>query len=97
MSDIYRHVETECPQCGKRLDSLAQAGGVVERGAPQPGDLSICLGCRSVLELTAIGGYRVMGPEEVATLSEDERRDIEATHAHLALYESWRRHQWDIQ
>lgn len=93
MSPIYRHPETVCPQCGKLLDSLAQAGGLVQQGQPQPGDLSLCLGCRSVLELTALGGYRLMRPEEIAALSDDERLDLEATRAHLDLYESWRRHQ----
>lgn len=93
MVDIFRHPETVCPQCGKPLDSLAQAGGIVEQGVPQPGDLSLCLGCRSVLELTAIGGYRVLSQEEIVALSEEERMDLEATLAHLDMYASWRRQQ----
>jgi hypothetical protein len=88
---IYRHTETVCPQCGHPLDALSQAGGIVEPGQPQPGDLSVCIQCRSLLELTALGGYRVMTPQEIAQLSQEERLDLEATQAHLDLYDAYRR------
>lgn len=93
MSNIYRHADTVCPHCGHRLNALAQVGGVVEPGTPTPGDLSVCIACLSVLELTMIGGYRVMHPDEVAALSDDARIDLEATQAMLAMYDSWRQTQ----
>jgi len=92
---LYRHSETVCPRCGHPLNALAQAGGIVEPGVPEPGDLSVCIQCRSVLELTTIGGYRVLTPQEVAQLPEDERIDLEATQAHLAMYDVWKQQQED--
>jgi hypothetical protein len=94
---IYRHGETVCPQCGHPLNALSQAGGLVEQGEPEPGDLSICIQCRSVLELTSIGGYRVMTKDEIAALSEDERIDLEATQAYLVMYDVWKRSQEDTR
>ena len=90
-----RHGETGCPHCGHTLDALSQAGGLVEPGVPEPGDLSVCIQCRSVLELTAIGAYRVMTRAEIAALPEDERLDLEATQAHLAAYDIWKLQQED--
>jgi hypothetical protein len=92
---IYRHGDTVCPQCGHHLNALSQAGGIVEQGKPEPGDFSVCIQCRSVLEITIIGGYRVMTPAEIAALSEDARIDLEATQAHLAAYDAWKQHQED--
>jgi hypothetical protein len=94
---IYRHGETVCPQCGHPLSALSQAGGLVEQGEPEPGDLSICIHCRSVLELTSIGGYRVMTPAEIAALPDECHIDLEATQAHLDLYDAWKRSQEDTR
>src|SRR5262245_58994864 len=93
MTDVYRHTETVCPHCGHPLNALSQAGGIVEQGQPQPGDYSVCIQCRSVLELTTIGGYRVLSSEDLAALSDDERIDLEATQAYLATYDVWRQQQ----
>src|SRR5262245_49957063 len=96
MSDqipIYRHGETVCPHCGHLLNALSQASGIVEQGVPEPGDVSVCLQCRSLLELTAIGAYRLLTPDEVAALPDDLRIDLEATQAYLAMYDVWRQQQ----
>jgi hypothetical protein len=92
---VYRHGETVCPQCGHRLDALSQAGGIVQPGVPEPGDLSVCIQCRSVLELTAIGGYRAMTLAEIAALPEDARIDLEATQAYLLTYDMWKQQRKD--
>jgi hypothetical protein len=88
---IYRHAETVCPHCGHPLSALSQAGGIVASGQPEPGDLSVCIQCRSLLEITAIGGYRVLTPAEIAVLPDETRIDLEATQAHLDLYDAYRR------
>jgi hypothetical protein len=88
---IYRHTETVCPHCGHPLSGLSQAGGIVASGHPEPGDLSVCIACRSLLEITAIGGYRVLTADERAALPEEIRIDLEATQAHLDLYDAFRR------
>lgn len=37
-----------CPKCGYTLDAATKVEGT--KGAPEPGDLTVCLGCASVLQ-----------------------------------------------
>jgi hypothetical protein len=37
-----------CPECGYELDAATKVQG--DKGAPEPGDVTVCMGCASVLE-----------------------------------------------
>jgi len=78
MVDIYRHDETICPNCGHRLNALAQAPGISETGPPEVGDHSVCVECLRILELTDLG-YRLVDDNELATWTREERNEIQQT------------------
>jgi hypothetical protein len=61
----YRLKETRCPWCEYRIDGATDLAD--ERG-PEPGDLSICIACASLLKFD-----QDLTPQKV---SEDERRQI---------------------
>lgn len=60
-----------CPSCGYRMD---RAGNLTGKGAPEPGDLTMCFGCAEVLAFNDDMTHRVVAPEEFLDLPMEVRR-----------------------
>ena len=63
----YVTPKTRCPVCRHRFD---RASTILRHAAPREGDITICIGCASILVFTQ--GLQVRVPRA------DERPDIEA-------------------
>ncbi|HTH42901.1 MAG TPA: hypothetical protein VL498_07035 [Terracidiphilus sp.] len=48
--ETYRHNLTSCPQCRHELDAATKVTG--NAGGPDPGDLTVCLNCGTILQFT---------------------------------------------
>lgn len=59
---------SECPECGKKLDA---ATGVQADQAPRPGDVSICIYCRTWLRFTDDLTLRIMTKEDLEEMPLD--------------------------
>lgn len=73
---------TPCPICGYRLDaasSLEDASAV-----PEPGDVTVCFECTTVLMFTAFGVLRLPTVEEAQRVYADP--EVERTRAGIAAF-----------
>lgn len=61
-----------CPYCGAPNDAATS----LESGTPNPGDVSICLFCTSILVFADDLRQRVMTPQEWDELDEADREKI---------------------
>lgn len=82
MSNVSREgvVPTACPVCETNLDAASCPKDAKAR--PQPGDLSVCIRCATILCFVgARGGVTVRKATnlELATLGDDEREALEKT------------------
>lgn len=62
----HRVKEANCPGCGERLGA---ATNLVSEGAPETGDLTICLYCQELLQFLPGGDLRIASPEAWADLA----------------------------
>lgn len=75
----FRHVASRCPRCKQILNGSVDPQG---RGAPRPGDITVCSGCGNILKfgpklaLTALTVDQVeaLPPETARELLEAKRR-----------------------
>lgn len=63
--------ESHCPTCAKLLDS---ATSVSDASTPEPGDLSICFYCATLLTFDDNLVLQALGEDAFATLGEDLQR-----------------------
>jgi hypothetical protein len=66
----YHLEEARCPWCDKRLDAVTDAD-VHERG-PDPGDLTICIQCASLLRLDGNLIPQKIAPAELQQLIREQ-------------------------
>ena len=52
--DEYRVKTSPCPSCRYELDAATKVSG--DHGGPDPGDLTVCLNCGTILQFTPILG-----------------------------------------
>lgn len=62
-----------CPKCNKLLDAATDANGV---SIPDPGDLSICFYCHTMLKFSDDMALRELTEIEFEALPVDEKRMI---------------------
>ena len=59
--------------CAAKLDAATNVSGA---GRPGPGDVTVCIYCRSILEFTEGMGLRLLPQEELDQLPEDFQQFI---------------------
>lgn len=69
-----------CPECGHEMDRAT--GAFSERARPQPGDISVCINCGTVLIFAVVGmQLRKAEPREIVRLHPKTRHQIDAVQA----------------
>ena len=66
----------QCPVCDHKIDRVSGVSGkgkVDDDVQPNPGDITMCVYCRSFLIFTAELGHREATDEEIAELPHDQR------------------------
>lgn len=64
-STIYTHRASVCPGCGQTLNATVDPK---ERGMPRPGDVSLCVGCGTIVQFDRWLYLSVMTPEQIEQL-----------------------------
>lgn len=74
-----------CPSCGALLDAASRVYG--EKGAPQAGDISVCLECARPLQFTEDLQLRIISRDELRRLraKSPDQADTVATMIFAAL------------
>lgn len=65
MTEVYKHTRSRCPGCRQTLNATGDPHG---RGAPRPGDLSVCSGCGTILRFDHRLHLIAMTPRELERL-----------------------------
>lgn len=65
MTEIFKHRVSRCPGCHQTLNATGDPQG---RGAPRPGDLSVCSGCGTILRFDRTLRLVAMTPVEIEML-----------------------------
>lgn len=61
--------DQRCPQCGRAFDTASHA---IEAISPKPGDLTVCLGCASVLQFDKAMRNRVVSEAQLRRMRQKE-------------------------
>lgn len=85
---------SKCVRCGFTLDA---ANGVDANGPriPNPGDLSVCLYCGTVMAFTDRLLLRELEREEIEALRPEEKEDIAIALKVSETFKMWRHYQQD--
>lgn len=65
---------SNCPTCGTRLEAATFVGD--DNRAPEPGDVTICIGCTAILRFTEDLSLRILPADELVALPAGARRAI---------------------
>lgn len=66
--------ETECPCCGKFLNAATAYNC---KGAPSPGDVTVCLGCGAMLAFTEKMLMRLVPASEIVGPDWNDAKDLQ--------------------
>lgn len=72
-----------CPSCGKWLDGAATIGESCE--PPNPGDITLCIGCGTVMIFDIALKLRAATQLEIDTLPADERAHLQRASRRINL------------
>jgi hypothetical protein len=70
----FRFKLTRCPHCGHRLNACSTLG---EDRPPNPGDLSVCMGCGQVVRFGPKLKLQRVPASVIAALLPDERAELQ--------------------
>lgn len=76
---IHHQEPQDCPVCKTNLNAMSAADADSEDAAPEPGDLTICSACASLLMIDEGMQYRIPTKQEVAELDESTAGLLSAT------------------
>ena len=74
---------SKCPQCGITLGAASNADG--DRLSPEPGSLSVCIGCQAILEFDDDLQLMTLTNETRAQLDDETMDYLEQIQRNLAL------------
>lgn len=73
MNPIYSHRPTVCPGCRQQLNATSDPKG---RGAPRPRDVTMCVGCGTLLQFDDRLRLSVMTPELLEQLPQQTLEEL---------------------
>jgi hypothetical protein len=69
----FRHVASRCPRCRQILNGTVDPQA---RGAPRPGDLTVCAGCGTILRFGPKLALTGVTPEQLEQLPVETAREL---------------------
>jgi hypothetical protein len=69
----FRHVASHCPRCRQILNGTVDPQG---RGAPRPGDLTVCAGCGTILRFGPKLALTGVTPDQVEALPPETAKEL---------------------
>lgn len=85
---IHRMPARRCPHCFKLLDASAALEAMGQDRAPEPGDITLCLGCGTALEFRP-DGFHILTLLEFAALPADTQAQLERAKALSRKMAAW--------
>lgn len=80
-STTFTHRRSTCPGCGQALNASVDPK---ERGGPRPNDVSMCVGCGTILQFDQQLRLKAMTPEQIERLPPKTAEEL------LEQQERWR-------
>jgi hypothetical protein len=71
--ETFHVPEATCPGCARKADGAASLAG---KGAPSPGDLTVCIGCGIILVYATAMTLRRATHEELEALAPETAEDL---------------------
>jgi RNase P subunit RPR2 len=73
VNPTYTHRATVCPGCRQTINATSDPKG---RGAPRSGDVTICVGCGTILRFDAQLRLSAMTPEQLEQLPANTAEEL---------------------
>lgn len=84
----HKVAATACLLCGQQADGASDVANTDE--APSEGDISVCLYCGNVAAFDKELKLRAATPEELATLDDEQKAQIDKVVRHAKARRAWR-------
>lgn len=78
---VFKHRVSKCPGCRQTLNATGDPKG---RGAPRPGDVSVCAGCGTILQFDSRLRLTAMTPQQIEQLPPRSAAEL------IEMKELWR-------